>query len=628
MLFRSLSRALMRRSGGGLSFAGIGDPKLRGPAAGPMKDMPELPETREEVNAIAKLFPAGTDLKLGDAASEENFRGLPLDRYQVLHFATHGLLRDDIDGLSEAALVFTPEDAANAFDDGLLTATDVANLNLAARLVVLSACNTANFDPTIFTSQLQGLSSAFAAAGAPTTVASLWSVNSQTGMRLMVRFYQKLLAPDAPGVAIALQQAMIETLREAPSPAFANPRFWAPFIVLGDGGVRIAKSAPPSSRDSQVEVLPGGGEIMAMAWNGSALVSSEIGPMKNGHASSLIRTRNTGKAIWTIEDNEIGAGTLAVGADRNFAAGYVWREKSVPVLRAVSKDGKLLWRTEIASRFDSAVIASLTTSSDSVFAVIAPLTAEVGKIDFDVVCLDFSGKEIARRSVTTAQPGGRISPDRTIFAVALLDGNLYLTASYPPTGIGTARNDFGFVSACYQGRGARAYKFKASGLSLQQETDLAGLRIHGLQAGQGSLVFAGSAPEGCAWNGEQALLGKLSADLKPQTLWKDDGAFYGHLVAVTPVPGGYAGIADVTEPLDIAQPSSMPANSAAKYFDSSGASLSETVLIRFDEKGDVREKLFLGNGLPQYAQGLVRAGAGAVTIFGSDGFNPWLENIN
>jgi len=452
-------------------------------------------------------------------------------------------------------------------------------------------------------------------------------VNSETGMRLMARFYRNLLAPEGPGVAIALQQAMTETLRQAPSPAFANPRFWAPFIVMGDGGVRIARSLPPPLRDGRVEVSPGGGEIMAMADHGGALVSLETGPMENGRATSLVRARDAGKIAWTIEDKEIGAGALAVGADRNFAAGYVWREKSVPLIRAISKDGKLLWSKEIASRFDSAVVASLSASPDTVFAVIAPLAAEPGKIDFDMVRLDFSGKEMARRSVTTARPEARIVPERTIFASALLNGNLYVTASYPAAGVGAARNDFGFASLCYQGRGARAYKIKAGDLSLLQEADLAGLRIHGLQAGRDGLVFAGSSPEGCALNGEQALLGRLGPDLKPQTLWKDDGAFYGHLVSVTPVPGGYAGIADIAEPLDIAQPSP-PANPAAKYPDNSGASLSETVLIRFDEKGGVRERLFLGNGLPQYSQGLVRTGAGALAVFGSDGFNPWLEQIN
>ena len=302
---RSLSLALARRPGA-LAFAGIGDPKLNGAAA--LKDLPELPETRDEVNAIARLFKTGADLRLGAAATEENFRSLPLEQYRILHFATHGLMRDDIDGLSQASLVFTPGDAANKSNDGLLTTADVANLNLAARLVVLSACNTANFDPTIFTSRLQGLASAFAAAGAPTTVASLWSVNNQTGMRLMVRFYQKLLGDGAPGVAAALQQAMIEIIREAPSPAFANPRFWAPFIVLGDGGTRISPTndgAMPR-RGSQVLVSPGGGEILAMTQSGGGLISSEIGPVEDGRASSLIRKRSA--AAWTSKTKSSAPG--------------------------------------------------------------------------------------------------------------------------------------------------------------------------------------------------------------------------------------------------------------------------------------------------------------------------------
>ena len=67
---------------------------------------------------------------------------------------------------------------------------------------------------------------------------------------------------------------------------------------------------------------------------------------------------------------------------------------------------------------------------------------------------------------------------------------------------------------------------------------------------------------------------------------------------------------------------------AAKYPDTSGTSLSESVLIRFDEKGGVKEKIFLGNGLPEYSQGFVQTGADAFTVYGSDGFNPWLEAVN
>ena len=313
------------------------------------------------------------------------------------------------------------------------------------------------------------------------------------------------------------------------------------------------------------------------------------------------------------------------------AAGYIWRGKAVPVLRAISKDGKLLWCKELASRFDSAVIAALTLGPQGLFAVIAPLDEAPGKIDFDILRFDLAGNELSRRSVTAAQPDARIHSERTIFASALMGDSLYIAASYSPTDLKTVRNDFGFVSACYQGRGARVYRVEADDLAPVRESDLAGLRIHGMQAGRDGLVFAGSEQEGCAGNSEKSLFGQLGADLAPRILWKDGGAFYGHLVSVARTPDGYAAIADINEPLDtprsiVLDPAKITAG--AKHFDFLDDGLSEAVFLRFDAKGGVTEKDFLGNGLPQFAQGFVQTGAGGFTVYGSDGFNPWIETIN
>lgn len=623
---RKLAGMLAKRAGTTLNLAAVGDPRLDGPAAGALKDLAPLPETRAEVTAIAGLFKSGTDVKLGAAATEENFRSLPLDRYQILHFATHGLLRDDIDGLSEAALVFTPEDAGNGFDDGLLTASDVANLNLAARLVVLSACNTANFDPTIFASQLQGLASAFAAAGAPTMVASLWSVNSESGMRLMTRFYAALLS-GAPDAASALQRAMIETLRDAPSPAFRNPRFWAPFLLLGDGGVKIAARTAPARRDSQVEVSPGGGEIMAMVQNGAATVSSEIGPVRNGRASSLVRARSAGAIAWSLEDKDIAAGRLVARGGVNYAAGYLWQGRSVPVLRAVSRDGKLLWRKEIASRFDSAVIASLAVDdAGGLFALVMPLNEAAEKIDFDMVRLDASGREQGRRAFTLSNPGARVG--RTEFATAPAGDDLYVTVARAPAAMQPSRNDFGFASLCYRGGGTHVFHLRAADLATVAEGELADIQVRALLAEKEGLVFAGAERDGCARNAERALLGRLDEALAAQILWRDAGVFYGHLISVASAPGGYVAVAGIAEPLDAAAPVSGASDPSAKYPVGPGSRLDEAVLIRFDGKGQLLGKTFLGNGLPQFAQGLIRTGPDAYAVFGSDGFNPWLERIN
>jgi CHAT domain-containing protein len=63
--------------------------------------------------------------------------------YRILHFATNGLVAGDLANVAEPALMFSPPETATELDDGLLTASEVAQLDLDANWVVLSACNTA-----------------------------------------------------------------------------------------------------------------------------------------------------------------------------------------------------------------------------------------------------------------------------------------------------------------------------------------------------------------------------------------------------------------------------------------------------------------------------------------------------
>ena len=63
-----------------------------------------------------------------------------------MDFATHGLLSNEVKGINEPGLVFTPPANPSAEDDGVLTASEAAQLNLSADWVILSACNTAGAD--------------------------------------------------------------------------------------------------------------------------------------------------------------------------------------------------------------------------------------------------------------------------------------------------------------------------------------------------------------------------------------------------------------------------------------------------------------------------------------------------
>src|SRR5262249_17889838 len=107
------------------------------------KALPRLEDTADELRAVAqKLGAPLSDIHLRAAASETNVKRLPLANYRIVYFATHGLVAGDIKGLGEPSLALTLPREPSEIDDGLLTASEVAQLKLNADFVVLSACNT------------------------------------------------------------------------------------------------------------------------------------------------------------------------------------------------------------------------------------------------------------------------------------------------------------------------------------------------------------------------------------------------------------------------------------------------------------------------------------------------------
>jgi CHAT domain-containing protein len=202
------------------------------------KALPDLPETADELRAVAKgLGSRSEDINLGEAASVTNVKHARLDSYRVVYFATHALVAGEVENFAkvraEPALVLSIPQRPTEEDDGLLRASDVAMLKLNADFVVLSGCNTAAGDKP-GAEALSGLARAFFYAGAKSLIVSNWQVDSDSTVALMTGLFDALKANSRLSYAEALQLSMLHMIGNSPKPQWAQPKFWAPFIVIGE----------------------------------------------------------------------------------------------------------------------------------------------------------------------------------------------------------------------------------------------------------------------------------------------------------------------------------------------------------------------------------------------------------
>jgi CHAT domain-containing protein len=202
------------------------------------EELPALPETADELRAIAKILGAKSeDIKLGEAASVTTVKKEPLATYRVVYFATHALVAGEVEKFAkvkaEPALVLSIPDKPSEDDDGLLRASDVALLKMNADFVVLSACNTAAGDKP-GAEALSGLARAFFYAGAKSLVVSHWEVDSEATVALMDGLFEALKANPRLSHAEALRLSMSRMIDNPSKPEWVQPRFWAPFIIVGE----------------------------------------------------------------------------------------------------------------------------------------------------------------------------------------------------------------------------------------------------------------------------------------------------------------------------------------------------------------------------------------------------------
>jgi tetratricopeptide (TPR) repeat protein len=191
-------------------------------------NLPRLPHTRDEAEAIASLADRSASwIALDFAANRQATLGASWKDYGIAHFATHALLNARHPELS--GIVLSLYSADGRAEDGFLRVSDIYNLHMPADLVVLSVCESA-VGKSVGAEGAANLARAFFYAGARRVVASLWPVDDRASVAFMRAFYSALLErglrpQDALGAAQREMQA---------NPRWKAPYYWSGYVLQGD----------------------------------------------------------------------------------------------------------------------------------------------------------------------------------------------------------------------------------------------------------------------------------------------------------------------------------------------------------------------------------------------------------
>ncbi len=205
--------------------------------------LPPLPGAEVELHALQRVIGAGrNDLLEGAAFTAAGVQHADLKDVRILHFATHALLPTDLRCENEPALVTSPPPGAIDASGALLTASEVAGLDLDADAVVLSACNTGGPAGGASGESLTGLARSFFYAGARALLVTHWSVNDKSTAYVVALTLAKTRSQPGIGLASALALAQRRVLSESVGDTAieAHPFYWGALAVIGEGmGSRV-----------------------------------------------------------------------------------------------------------------------------------------------------------------------------------------------------------------------------------------------------------------------------------------------------------------------------------------------------------------------------------------------------
>ena len=181
---------------------------------------PPLQFVEKEVNQLQAIL--DSKVLLNQSFTQDALEALLKDiSFPMVHLATHGQFSSNL------------HDTFILAWDGPIPLEDLNRILRTSgqtrepiELLVLSACETATGDVRA----ALGLAGVAVRAGARSTIASLWSLDDETTAILMDHFYAALKTPNTTR-AQALREAQLSLFG---SPRYRHPRYWAPYVLIGN----------------------------------------------------------------------------------------------------------------------------------------------------------------------------------------------------------------------------------------------------------------------------------------------------------------------------------------------------------------------------------------------------------
>ena len=178
-----------------------------------------LPCARKEAEMIARLL--GAQPLLGNQAT----KGAVLQgihSVSLIHFAAHG-------NAERGEIALAPKCPINGIpreEDYLLTMADISQVQLRAKLVVLSCCHSAS--GRVRAEGVIGIARAFLGSGARSVLVALWALGDSATEQLMGRFYEHLACGESAS------ESLYQVMKWMRSNGYPDVRDWAPFMLIGD----------------------------------------------------------------------------------------------------------------------------------------------------------------------------------------------------------------------------------------------------------------------------------------------------------------------------------------------------------------------------------------------------------